>query len=78
MYKQNPTWFNSSHDSSAGFEYSVVYHSLFISKFTISWEWTCNVTGVAVILSAHVKQTKKKRKESHWNLKSNQIIILRM
>ena len=55
------TRFDSCHDGSAGLEYSIVDDLLVFSELSIGREGAGDVTGVATVLTTHVKQTAWKR-----------------
>ncbi len=51
------TWFNGSHHGSGGLQHGFINGSLVCGELAVDRERAGDVRGVAVILSAHVKQT---------------------
>ena len=62
MYIYTYTWFDSCHDCPASLEYSVVDDLLVLCELSIGREGASDVTGIATVLTTHVKQTAQKKK----------------
>ena len=65
MYIYTYTWFDSCHDCPASLEYSVVDDLLVLCELSIGREGASDVTGIATVLTTHVKQTAQKKKMYH-------------
>ena len=56
MTTTSVTWFHLRHDSPTGLQHRVVDDLLVLSELTVGREGAGDVTGIATVLPAHVKQ----------------------
>lgn len=57
------TWFDGGHHGSGGLQHGFINGSLVSGELAVGREGAGDVGGVAVILSAHVKQTVRKQSD---------------